>query len=389
MTLCVAIIRSSSGEFLMWPAIGAAVGVYLFYHGFRLLQRKRLIMDTPSSKIRSASMGLVELNGLATGPYTMTAPITQVPCYYYRSMAWQWQQRGKNSEWVKVADEGLHVPFYLDDNTGRVLVDPQGAEMDIHRDFHEEYSNSFFSSRPDVPSNVFAFLSRHGVSTDRKLKVEEYCIKPKNALFILGTLAQNPGLEVSATPVRSESTHQLRFSLNVPNVVEGTLLGGLGSTPGVTVNRTVIVKSVKNGVPQEVLRFTNNAKPGSATDLSQQAKVADALTKAGITSPAAWAAAGVSAPTASAQAANASSVSASSSGGAGAAAAVALATDGFDLHPSVVLMKGAHNPAFFISWKSQKDVVQSLGWKSAAMIWGGPALTLLCVYILVSSSGWM
>ena len=307
----------------MWPAIGAAVGVYLFYHGFRLLQRKRLIMDTPSSKIRSASMGLVELNGLATGPYTMTAPITQVPCYYYRSMAWQWQQRGKNSEWVKVADEGLHVPFYLDDNTGRVLVDPQGAEMDIHRDFHEEYSNSFFSSRPDVPSNVFAFLSRHGVSTDRKLKVEEYCIKPKNALFILGTLAQNPGLEVSATPVRSESTHQLRFSLNVPNVVEGTLLGGLGSTPGVTVNRTVIVKSVKNGVPQEVLRFTNNAKPGSATDLSQQAKVADALTKAGITSPAAWAAAGVAGPATSTHALNVTSTSASSSGSAGAAAALA------------------------------------------------------------------
>ncbi|MBZ5597757.1 MAG: E3 ubiquitin ligase family protein [Acidobacteriia bacterium] len=389
MTLCVAIIRSSSGEFLMWPAIGAAVGVYLFYHGFRLLQRKRLIMDTPSSKIRSASMGLVELNGLATGPYTMTAPITQVPCYYYRSMAWQWQQRGKNSEWVKVADEGLHVPFYLDDNTGRVLVDPQGAEMDIHRDFHEEYSNSFFSSRPDVPSNVFAFLSRHGVSTDRKLKVEEYCIKPKNALFILGTLAQNPGLEVSATPVRSESTHQLRFSLNVPNVVEGTLLGGLGSTPGVTVNRTVIVKSVKNGVPQEVLRFTNNAKPGSATDLSQQAKVADALTKAGITSPAAWAAAGVAGPATSTHALNVTSTSASSSGSAGAAAALAPSADGFDLHPSVALMKGAHNPAFFISWRSQKDVVQSLGWKSAAMIWGGPALTLLCVYILAAYFGWL
>jgi hypothetical protein len=55
----------------------------------------------------------------------------------------------------------------------------------------------------------------------------------------------------------------------------------------------------------------------------------------------------------------------------------------------VVPIPFTHNPAFFISWKSQKDVVQSLGWKSAAMIWGGPALTLLCVYILVSSLGWM
>ena len=69
-------------------------------------------------------MGLVEINGLATGPYTMPAPITAVPCYYYRTMAWRWERRGKSSEWVKVADESLHVPFYLDDNTGRVPVDP-------------------------------------------------------------------------------------------------------------------------------------------------------------------------------------------------------------------------------------------------------------------------
>ncbi|HVO79736.1 MAG TPA: GIDE domain-containing protein [Terriglobales bacterium] len=389
MILCLAILRSSSSDLPIYSTIGAAAGVYLFYRGFRLLQRKRLIMDTPSSKIRSASMGLVELNGLATGPHTMTAPITQVPCYYSRSMAWQWQQRGKSSEWVKVADESLHLPFYLDDNTGRVLVDPQGAEMEIHRDFHQEYGTSLFSTTSDVPQNIFNFLARHGVSTDKKLKIEEYCIKPKNALFILGTLAENPGLEVSATPVRTESSHQLKFSLNVPNFMAGTLAKGLESTPGITVNRTVVVRSVKNGVSQEVTRFTNNAKPGSTDDLAEQAKIAEALTKAGITSPAAWAAAGITGPIPAATVSSLGTVPAQISTGAGAAAAAAPAQEGFDLHPSVVLMKGTHNPAFFISWKSQKEVVQSLGWKSFAMIWGGPALTLLCVYILAAHFGWM
>ncbi len=85
-------------------------------------------MNTPSSKIRSAAMGLVEVSGLATGPYTLTAPITGVPCYYYRTMVWEWKQRGKGSSWVKEADESLHVPFYLDDGSARVLVNPQGAE---------------------------------------------------------------------------------------------------------------------------------------------------------------------------------------------------------------------------------------------------------------------
>jgi hypothetical protein len=55
----------------------------------------------------------------------------------------------------------------------------------------------------------------------------------------------------------------------------------------------------------------------------------------------------------------------------------------FDLSPAVVLMKGKNNPAFVISWRSQQELVRSLAWKSAAMIWGGGALTLLAVYVLL------
>ncbi len=368
MIYCLAIFRSSSNEFLIWPAIGAAVGVYLFYRGFRLLQRKRLIQDTPSSKIRSASMGLVELSGLATGPYTMTSPITEVPCYYYRSMAWQMQQRGKSSEWVKVADDSLHLPFYLDDNTGRVLVDPQGAEMDIHRDFHEEYSHSIFSTSAEVPLNVLGFLSRHGVSTDKKIKIEEYCIKPKNALFILGTLAENPGVDVGPNPVPTFSADRFQIQGKVPGMLAGVVASALKPRPGVvTFTR------------QEVIRLSNN-NSATGVGMADQGKIAAALTKAGITNSAAWAAAGL---------ADAGVPISVSVGGQGSAAAATLAPEEFDLHPKVVLMKGTHNPAFFISWQSQREVVQSLGWKSVAMIWGGPALSLLCTYILAAHFGWL
>ena len=52
-------------------------------------------------------------------------------------------------------------------------------------------------------------------------------------------------------------------------------------------------------------------------------------------------------------------------------------------------MKGAHDPAFLISWHSQRDVVSSLSWKCALMIWGGPALTLLCFYIVAAQFDWL
>ena len=69
--------------------LGAYSGIYLFRRGFLMLQHKRLIRNTPFSKIRSASMGLVEVSGMARGPQTIRAGITGEPCYYYRARAWQ------------------------------------------------------------------------------------------------------------------------------------------------------------------------------------------------------------------------------------------------------------------------------------------------------------
>jgi hypothetical protein len=346
--------------------VGAFVGVHLFYRGFRLLQRKRLILNTPASKIRSAAMGLVEINGLAVGPYTILAPITGAPCYYFHTIAWQWQQRGKNSDWVKVADESLHVPFFLDDNTGRVLVNPQGAQMDIHRDFHDEFSTGLLSKSFEMPPNIDDFLVRHGVSTDKKIKIDEYCIKPKNSLFVLGTLVQNPDLTVSATPVLSLTVNPSALSFRIPNVSR------LSADTDVSTAGRVLFSAFKSEPAGIHLPSAN--PHAQVYDPAQQQKITAALVKAGITNPAAWAVAGLN-PSVAAH-------SASTSTGAGAAAATA--TEQFDLHPPVVLMKDAHDPAFLISWHSQRDVVSSLSWKSTLMIWGGPALTLLCAYILAA-----
>jgi len=220
VTIATIIRGQSPMELQFWCAVGFCGGIGLFVYGFRLLQRRRLILDTPFSKIRSAAMGMVEISGLAAGPYTMIAPITARPCFHYRSLVWEWKQHGKNKEWVKVAGECMHVPFFVDDNTGRVLVDPRGADLDLHRDFQQEFCDSFFTTREPAPDNVRSFLARHGIVTNNKIKVEEFCIKPKNSLFILGTLADNPGLELSPSPVReaeavnSVGSQGFSFSLN-------------------------------------------------------------------------------------------------------------------------------------------------------------------------------
>jgi hypothetical protein len=379
LSFCLAYFSNGAtdGRLVAAAIFGSVCGVYLFYRGFQMLQRKRLIENTPTSKIRGAALGLVEVNGLATGPYTIPSPITGIPCYYYRSVAWQLKRSGKNEHWEKVADESLHVPFYVDDNTGMLLVDPQGAEMDIHRDFCELYSNSLFSSNIGVPSNVAGFLGRHGVDCDKKTKVEEFCIKPKNSLFILGTLSQNHGVSVNGTPVRSLAT-------NLPGFAPG---GPLLSLQSVFSHTSQIGGWTAGNDSEQIIRIQGNQGPEGSSSMTQQEKLASALLKAGITNPAAWAVAGVLEPNA-AVIGSSSRSAATIAGKAGSAAAVQTAREPFNSHPATVLAKGTRNAAFYISWRSQRDVARSLGWKSGLMIWGGPALTLLSTYVLSTYFGW-
>jgi hypothetical protein len=376
---------NSSAQPIAVCVIGIGLGMYLFYQGFRLLQRRRLILDTPASKIRSASVGMVELSGLAAGPYTLTAPVTEKACYYYRTLVWEWKQSGKNKQWVKVAAECMHVPFFLDDNTGKVMVDPRGAELDLHRDFQQEFCDSFFTTKQEVPPNVRMLLSRHGISTTNKIKVEEFCIKPKNALFLLGTLGENPGLELTPQPIPENEALSLggwnaSFSLGSTAIgrtarslaAEGvrnlSLTGGLQHDPAFDP----IYDQATAAASARVVRLSPDPRPIKAGDMTQQQKVAAALMKAGISNPAAWSAAGATAsgPQASPKQPSNPNPSASPAD--------------FDPHPAVVLMKGKNNSTFLISWRSQREVARSLGWKCTFMIWGGPVLTLLGLYGLLT-----
>lgn len=361
---------SSPGQLLIWCVVGFCLGIGLFVYGFRLLLRRRLILDTPFSRIRSASLGMIEITGQAVGPYTLVAPITGRACYFYRTLVWEWKQQGRDKQWVKVAGQCMHVPFFLDDNSGRMLIDPRGAELDLHRDFQQEFCDSFFTTKEPAPANVREFLLRHGVATNNKIKVEEFCIKPKNALFILGTLAENPGIEVTAEPL-SDSDAMNSFPPQGFSLSFSIAGGGTNLPTGSPVYQSAVPHNL---AARQVIPLTPGARGAAGADAAQQQKVAAALAKAGITNPAAWDAAGVTAQGAAAAVARTAARPAGSN---------ATADGGFDSHPPVVLTKGENNKTFLISWRSQQEIARSLGWKCTLMIWGGPALALVSLYLFL------
>ena len=159
---------------LFWAALGLVIGPYLFYRGFRLLQRKRLILDIPRSTVRAAAMGGVEVSGKAVGPYTLVSPLSQRDCLYYRVVI-----RVLRKSSSPIIDE-LCAPLFIDDGTGELMICPKGAGMQLT------------GSEGDGGEYLTHVLARHGLSRDDLESAEEYFILPDDNIFVLSTLRENP-----------------------------------------------------------------------------------------------------------------------------------------------------------------------------------------------------
>lgn len=194
-------------------ALGATLGGLMFIAvGFYVYRRGQLLRDTPTSEVGSMSVGTVELTGTAErGDETITAPLTgeEAVAVSYRV---QEHKRGADlqTEWVTV-DKGLvAVPFYLDDGTGRVLVDvPDGIgdkpvtetrEYDIS---YERVARAEFEDTGDQPPTVAPFLSEYADVSPSSRHERQYHqqILPVGAdLLVFGDAELAERVATSATP---------------------------------------------------------------------------------------------------------------------------------------------------------------------------------------------
>ena len=130
--LASSLFLAVAGVWFQRPALfgfGAmALGLFCLVRGVELGARKRLIENTPTSRVRSMSMGFVELVGKARRKYELKVPFFFSDCVFYRYAIQRKGNTGWGNRWT-VVEEGQSgpVPFLLEDDTGRVLVDPEGA----------------------------------------------------------------------------------------------------------------------------------------------------------------------------------------------------------------------------------------------------------------------
>ncbi|MFA5031516.1 MAG: GIDE domain-containing protein [bacterium] len=152
------------------------LGIWLFCYGFSLLKRKRLIQNIPTSKIKSLAIGLVEIQGRCF-PITdrpLLAPYSQNECVFY-SFIVQEYKRGSNNDcsWQIISQGSSGMPFYVDDDTGRVMVDPTKADIRL--------DPRYISYSPSEKKIMPVIL------TSGTMKYTESFIIPGESAFVLGT----------------------------------------------------------------------------------------------------------------------------------------------------------------------------------------------------------
>ncbi|SDZ95271.1 hypothetical protein SAMN05660420_00856 [Desulfuromusa kysingii] len=108
-------------------AIPLLIATLFLWYGFYFLRMKRQIENTPTSKVRSAAMGMVEVKGQAIRRYALISPMSNTPCVFYRLTKYR---RDKNNQWrISSVSSSDNVPFLLEDDTGRVEINPTGCRV--------------------------------------------------------------------------------------------------------------------------------------------------------------------------------------------------------------------------------------------------------------------
>lgn len=183
-------------------AAGSAFGAWRAY---RALHHARIIEDTPTCKARSAHQGYVELEGvgrLMDGP-PIIAPLSGLACCWYRFKVEEQittYERGRTRTRWNTLHEGTSTEvFWLEDDTGRVAIDPDHAEVTPrHRDIWH------WRPRPQSGARLPAgAVARFAPKSGNPHRYTEERLNAGEPLYALGVL-QNIGHHLNMNTLEEE-----------------------------------------------------------------------------------------------------------------------------------------------------------------------------------------
>jgi len=189
---------------IIFALIAAPVGAYYFIKGFREWSHYNTIINTPTSKVEAIAAGFVEVYGeaLAKGEY-LISPFCGEECVFYKYTVEEYRHHGKHSSWDVIRRGQTEAPFLVQDETGKIEVDPKGAEFEVtdRRQYRVNPGDG-------TPKKILEFLKQVSLNDNVPLldlgpihlganprRYTEYIIEKGQNIFVTGTTVPKEGVQ--------------------------------------------------------------------------------------------------------------------------------------------------------------------------------------------------
>tara|TARA_B100000575_G_scaffold136178_1_gene108552 strand:+ start:30 stop:893 length:864 start_codon:yes stop_codon:yes gene_type:complete len=206
------VLSGNDSDGLFFGIMLLTVGLTTSFNSLKNLEVKRVLKNVPTSKIRSLSMGLVELKGkIQVKGKILKDPFDDKECVYWRIHIQELVKSGKTRKWVTRHKAKDQVPFLISDQTGFVLIYLDDVNMnDVKRDKQYDLA-TFFSD--EIPPIVKDYCRKYNVKLKgwfggkKRLRLTIKYLEPDDDIYILG----------NARPVLKD---ELKYSKNAFAVID-------------------------------------------------------------------------------------------------------------------------------------------------------------------------
>ena len=177
---------------MAFALIPSLISIALLFWWRSVLLFKRTVEDVPTSKVKGVFYGLNEVKGSVKSDDPLQTYLTEAPSVWYE---WKISEHWKKTEsyrdkdgnrktrtksgWRTVDSGGSYQSFFLKDETGELLIEPEGAKVDAPSTMSHTCSPSdplYYGKGPD---------GAIANSTYRR-RFSEHSLNPGDDLYVLG-----------------------------------------------------------------------------------------------------------------------------------------------------------------------------------------------------------
>jgi hypothetical protein len=241
------------GDALVLSAFASVGGLVAFVFGFRKLRTLRRIENTPTSAVRSMPMGLVELHGVARLEDPLTGPFTGKTVAFWKVTVEEYRRQGRHSRWVtRHKGSSAQEPFYLEDDTGRVLILPDDAETHLPIDYREKYSGG------SLPFLVETYLGECNIRLGwfgafKRLRFTEWHIEVGQPFYVHGLAQERPDLRQRQRDRVNEILRDVKEDPETLQALDTNLDGRVDDLEWEQARHTAVTQARAEGVSDRVV----------------------------------------------------------------------------------------------------------------------------------------